>query len=149
MAKGKAKQEKKEIAKTNKAQKNESRKLKRSRNPGLYEDGFGDLNAQLRTLQLCTKDIAGDGNCLFRALSDQYYGSDRKHKEIRQEVCRYMCDHEDDFKYFVEDDRSFKDHVRCMESNGTYGGNMELVAFARLFNVNIKVYQPGLIDYLM
>jgi hypothetical protein len=31
-----------------------------------------------------------------------------------------------------------------MEQNATYGGNMELVAFAKLKKVNIKVYQPGM-----
>ncbi|KAI9004808.1 hypothetical protein CLU79DRAFT_850150 [Phycomyces nitens] len=143
MAKRKDKQGKREVGKIDQTQGAESRKSRRSRNSRL--DDSGDLNSQLKELQLCTKDIAGDGNCLFRALSDQYYGSDRKHKEIRQEVCRYMRDHEDDFRFFVEDDRSFEDHIRFMETNGTYGGNMELVAFARLSSINIKVYQPGLI----
>lgn len=32
-----------------------------------------------------------------------------------------------------------------MRKDGTYGGNMELVAFAQLHEVDIKVYQPGTI----
>jgi hypothetical protein len=32
-----------------------------------------------------------------------------------------------------------------MRKDGTYGGNMELVAFAQLYEVDIKVYQPGTI----
>ncbi|KAI7888709.1 uncharacterized protein EV154DRAFT_425276, partial [Mucor mucedo] len=46
---------------------------------------------------------------------------------------------------FVEDDQSFEHHVDCMSRNATYGGNMELAAFAKMQQVNIKVYQPGLI----
>ncbi|KAI8982144.1 hypothetical protein BDF20DRAFT_453495 [Mycotypha africana] len=32
-----------------------------------------------------------------------------------------------------------------MTQNGTFGGNMELVAFAKLKQIDIKVYQPGMI----
>lgn len=88
--------------------------------------------------------MSGDGNCLFRALSDQYHGSDKQHREVRQQVCQYLRDNEEEYQYFVEDDRSFEQHVSCMERDGTYGGNMELAAFARLSGVDIKVYQPGL-----
>ncbi|KAI9472259.1 MAG: hypothetical protein EXX96DRAFT_583432 [Benjaminiella poitrasii] len=47
--------------------------------------------------------------------------------------------------FFVEDDQSFDHHVACMSQDATYGGNMELAAFAKLKKVDIKVYQPGLI----
>ncbi|KAI7885276.1 cysteine proteinase [Lichtheimia hyalospora FSU 10163] len=89
--------------------------------------------------------MSGDGNCLFRALSDQYHGSDKQHKQVRQQVCQYLRDNEEEYQFFVEDDQSFEHHVSCMERDGTYGGNMELAAFARLNGVDIKVYQPGLI----
>ncbi|KAI9253341.1 hypothetical protein EDC94DRAFT_525340, partial [Helicostylum pulchrum] len=46
---------------------------------------------------------------------------------------------------FVEDDQSFEHHIECMSQNATYGGNMELAAFAKMKEVNIKVYQPGMI----
>ncbi|KAG2234837.1 hypothetical protein INT48_000500 [Thamnidium elegans] len=95
---------------------------------------------------LSTKNITGDGNCLFRALSDQYYGHDSNHKSIRQEICQFLKDNEEDYKFFVEDDQSFEHHIQCMSQNATYGGNMELAAFAKMKEVDIKVYQPDVIN---
>lgn len=79
-----------------------------------------------------------------RALSDQYYGTDTHHKAIRQEVCDYLKRYEENYKFFVEDDQSFEHHVECMEQDATFGGNMELAAFAKMRAVDIKVYQPGM-----
>lgn len=79
-----------------------------------------------------------------RALSDQYYGQDSRHKEIRQEVCQFLRENEENYKFFVEDDQSFDHHVECMSQDATYGGNMELAAFAKMKEVDIKVYQPGM-----
>lgn len=46
-----------------------------------------ELNAQLRSMGLYAANITGDGNCLFRALSDQLYGYPHQHAELRQNVC--------------------------------------------------------------
>ena len=80
----------------------------------------------------------------FRALSDQYYGHDTQYAQIRKEVCEFLKENEDEYKFFVEDDHTFEYHMDCMEDDGTFGGNMELAAFARMRQVDIKVYQPGL-----
>ncbi|KAG1055460.1 hypothetical protein G6F43_002580 [Rhizopus delemar] len=80
-----------------------------------------------------------------RSLSDQYYGRDSKHKVIRQDICQYLKENEETYKFFVEDDVLFEHHLENMKQDGTFGGNMELVAFAKLSKVDIKVYQPGFI----
>ena len=36
-------------------------------------------------------------------------------------------------------------HLRAMRENATYGGHMELSAFAHMARRNIKVIQPGLV----
>ncbi|KAL7321353.1 hypothetical protein PS15m_001130 [Mucor circinelloides] len=135
MAKGKEKRAKRE-------------KLTRKQRRAMDKNLFGDpenLDSQLKSLGLCTKSITGDGNCLFRSLSDQYHGHDGNHKAVRQEVCHYLRENEETYKFFVEDDQSFEHHVECMSQDATFGGNMELVAFAKLKKVDIKVYQPGMI----
>lgn len=81
---------------------------------------------------------------VIRSLSDQYHGHDGNHKAVRQEVCHYLRENEETYKFFVEDDQSFEHHVECMSQDATFGGNMELVAFAKLKKVDIKVYQPGM-----
>lgn len=97
----------------------------------------------MKPLGLCLKDIAGDGNCLFRSLSDQYYGNPKYHAKIRSRICEFLEVNRDHFQYFVEDDGDFDEYLGHMKELGTYGGNMELVAFARSHDVNIRVYQPG------
>ncbi|KAG0232862.1 hypothetical protein BGW42_007871 [Actinomortierella wolfii] len=104
--------------------------------------GMRELKHQLASLNLQLKDTLGDGNCLFRALADQYTGSDAEHYRLRQEVCDYIEEHADHFKLFL-DNQTVEAHVAQMRRNATYGGNVELVAFARLKRVDIRVYQPG------
>lgn len=50
--------------------------LRKQRNAKKYGDAewkqdFNALTEQLRPLGLTIKDVAGDGNCLFRAIADQ------------------------------------------------------------------------------
>lgn len=110
------------------------------------DDYFGmrELKHQLAGLNLQLKDTIGDGNCLFRACSDQYYGKDNQHAALRAEVCQYIEEHGNHFESFL-DDETVEAHVARMRKNGTFGANVELVAFARLKRVDIKVYQPGYI----
>ncbi|KAF8927609.1 hypothetical protein BGZ58_010290 [Dissophora ornata] len=106
--------------------------------------GMRELKHQLAGLNLQLKDTMGDGNCLFRACADQYYGTEQDHAALRAEVCQYIEQHAEHFKPFL-DNVPVEAHVAQMRKNGTYGGNIELVAFARMKHVDIKVYQPGYI----
>lgn len=56
-----------------------------------------------------------------------------------------MAAHKERFEAFVDDDRSWEQHISAMRNNGTYGGHLELTAFAQLKVVNVKVVQPGLV----
>ena len=78
-------------------------------------------------------------------MSDQFYGNTRQHSKIRKEVCEHLETNRDHFQYFVEDNKNFNDHISQMKKIGTYGGNMELVGFAQLHGVDIKIYQAGTI----
>ena len=104
-----------------------------------------NLNARLKSLGLYAADTVGgkhdvsatilspsrifilkslklaslDGNCLFRALSDQLYGSQSKHAELRREICDFIEAHKDDYAGFVEDPRGFDVHLKCMRQSGT------------------------------
>ncbi|KAJ7748592.1 hypothetical protein B0H16DRAFT_901082 [Mycena metata] len=103
------------------------------------------LTEQLRSLGLYAAPTVGDGNCLFRALSDQLYGSPSKHPQLRRDVCDWIARHKTRYEPFVEDERGLEVHLRCMRENATYGGHMELSAFAHLTRRNVKVIQPGLV----
>lgn len=124
-----------------------------------------ELAIQLQALGLRIHTTLGDGNCLFRALSDQLYGSEAYHLALRAEITAWMTAHPDRYAAFVEGDGGFDQHLREMRIPsascprivsftprifiyllvGTYGGHLELSAFAHLKRKNVKVIQPGLV----
>ena len=103
-----------------------------------------DLNAQLKRMGLYAANTTGDGNCLFRALSDQLYGNSNRHAQLRQETCDHLAARPEKFAGFV-DDKPFDQYIRLMRENGTYGGHLELHAFAQMKQKQIKIVQPGLV----
>ncbi|EJT97156.1 cysteine proteinase [Dacryopinax primogenitus] len=120
----------------------------RGRKPRLVSDvgqTARDLDDQLRSMGLRVVPTEGDGNCLFRALSDQMYGTDRHHSSLRKDICDWLAGHPERYRGFVDDDRSLEDHISVMRQLGTYGGHLELSAFAHRFRRDIKVVQPGLV----
>lgn len=87
-------------------------------------------------------DMAADGNCLFRSLSDQiYWDYGNKHEEVRSDVCDFLALHKDEFSVFLvldeneedEDAADFESYVSNMRTLGEWGGNLEIVAAARLY----------------
>ena len=77
------------------------------------------LTQQLRALGLYAADTLGDGNCLFRALSDQLYGTPSYHLRLRQEICDWIAAHKSRYEPFVEDERGFDVHLQCMRQQGS------------------------------
>lgn len=117
--------------------------------------------------------LSNPGNCLFNALSDQMFGDESKHAELRSSVINHMRENGAYFKQFIEVhpgggtrrnpkrknaggfstpfslipataddiDRTFESHLREMARGGTYGDNMEIVAFSSAFQIDVKIYQ--------
>lgn len=48
------------------------------------------LTTTLKSMGLYASKTIGDGNCMFRALSDQTLGNDNGHWTLRQEVSRLV-----------------------------------------------------------
>ncbi|KAL1938353.1 hypothetical protein VTO73DRAFT_11804 [Trametes versicolor] len=109
------------------------------------EENSQMLDAQLRQLGLYAAHTIGDGNCLFRALSDQLYGTPSSHPKLRQDICDWIEAHKERYAPFVEDERGLEHHLSCMRQPATYGGHLELSAFAHMTKRNVKVIQPGLV----
>jgi hypothetical protein len=111
------------------------------------------------------------GNCLFNALSDQIYGTQDRHAEIRQGVIQYMRENPNQFKHFLhvggkhrrnpkrknagslppniaftaatdaEIDAAYEAHLTQMAQGGTWGDNHEIQAFMQAYNTDIRIYQ--------
>lgn len=71
------------------------------------------LREQLRQNGMTLRRIEGDGNCLFRAFSDQIHGDQSLHKELRKKVTEFMKEQRDDFEPFVVDS-DFDKHLRLL-----------------------------------
>ncbi|KAI5799540.1 hypothetical protein FPQ18DRAFT_253444, partial [Pyronema domesticum] len=122
----------------------------------------------LEEVGLYAKQTTGDGDCLFHALSDQLYGHENSHHELRQRVVDHLRANASYFKAFVnvapvrraprrraaassnqdfetftenEIDKAFEERMQRMEKSGVFGDNMEIQAFAREFNVNVKIFR--------
>ncbi|TVY55980.1 OTU domain-containing protein [Lachnellula suecica] len=118
--------------------------------------------------------ILGDGNCLFNALSDQIYGDQNSHREIRARVVQEMREHPEDYKSFfsvqgyrdipnrkakrknvaaaavvtdTQINKAFEDHCSRMAKNGVYGDNHEIRAFTRAYNTDAIVFSHRGVNY--
>ena len=71
---------------------------------------------------LVMKNIGGDGNCLFRSISDQLYGQETFHQQIRQLCMKYIL-HEKVFfqNYIVED---VEEYVERKSKDGEWGDDI-------------------------
>ncbi|KAF5665857.1 otu domain-containing protein [Fusarium heterosporum] len=104
---------------------------------------------------LVEKDIAPDGHCLFSAVADQLgqndipLGEDKVQKEpayktVRRVASNYMLEHGDDFAPFLEED--LEGYARKMRDTAEWGGQLELMALARQYKVEIRVVQDGRLE---
>lgn len=84
-------------------------------------------------------EISKDGNCLFRAISDQLYTNELFHQDIRQRLVDFIQREQELFKPFVEDEK-VSEYCTRMREDGEWGGHLELYAAAKLFNIHIVVH---------
>lgn len=106
-----------------------------------------DLERMSRTLKrvgLGIRDVRRDGNCFFRAVSDQLYGVEEHHAHLRELACDYMADHEDSLSPFLDDgdeDADFAAYVDHMRTDGVWAGNIEMHAISMVCGANIRIHQ--------
>jgi len=96
---------------------------------------------QLEAIGLAIKDVAGDGNCLFRAMADQMTGDPNNHSTYRKQICDYIFHNREDFEPFIEDDEPFEAYLTRMRRNATWGGHLEIQACCMLYQVHITIHQ--------
>jgi len=88
--------------------------------------------------------VAGDGNCLFRAISLQIYGDETEHEMIRGNCANYIMKNETTFSPFIRSDalNSVKSYCDRMRRSGVYAGNIEIQAISELYNRPTTIYTP-------
>lgn len=111
--------------------------------PSEEEQDLQAFSASLHRRKLTIRDVANDGNCFFRAVSDQLYGSEQFHDKLRQRACDYLLRNKHSFKDFIDDEQSFDEYVADKRNDGVWADNLELQAISMACGVNIRVHQSG------
>jgi len=106
------------------------------------------------------KEIRADGHCLYSAVADQMaqldidvkpnieakiVGEDEEgekipaYRHVRRAAADWIQQHPDDFAPFLEE--PMEQYVRKVRETGEWGGQLELLALAKTYGVDINVLQ--------
>ena len=102
------------------------------------------LTKRLEEYGLRWKDVPGDGNCQFYALSDQIYGDFNHAKEIRTRAADWLRKNSDKLvggtplRFFVYA-TTWEEFCNNAAKEGTWGDHLTLMAVANVYNVKILI----------
>jgi len=87
--------------------------------------------------------VEADGNCQFRALSQQFYGDESQHDVLRQRVVGQLEKMPERYSDFVSE--PWRDYVKRLSRLCEWGDNVTLQAASDLLGVEIHILndQPG------
>ena len=95
--------------------------------------------------------IKGDGNCLFRTLSQALYKNQDKHESIRDQIGREVENNRDKYSKYI-DNEGFEEHITNMKfTDGriqSYGTLAEMYAASKLYNCDLFVYTKTGHEYM-
>eukprot|EP00249_Psilotum_nudum_P016478 c25844_g1_i1 orf=403-837(+) len=77
----------------------------------------------------------GDGNCQFRAFSDQLYHTSDHHQIVREHVVEQLKSHPDLYEGYVP--MTYSEYLDKMAKSGEWGDHVTLQAAADIFGVRI------------
>lgn len=114
---------------------------KQLRNEAKWRNHYEVFDDMLKTKCLKLEDIDGDGNCLFRAVSDQLFGNQNRHVDLRLRCAEFMGAEKDRLQHFldVDDDMKFDDYVEWIAVNGNWAGYFEIYCMCQLFKINFRL----------
>ncbi|XP_048231857.1 OVARIAN TUMOR DOMAIN-containing deubiquitinating enzyme 9 isoform X2 [Ricinus communis] len=92
---------------------------------------------RLKLYDLVESKVQGDGNCQFRALSDQLYRSAEHHKIIRERVISQLKTCPEKYEGYVP--MAYGDYLKKMSKTGEWGDHVTLQAAADSYGVKIFV----------
>ncbi|KAK9061559.1 hypothetical protein SSX86_018741 [Deinandra increscens subsp. villosa] len=92
---------------------------------------------RLQLYQLVESKVRGDGNCQFRALSDQVYRTTEHHKFVRQQIVNQLELHAEIYEGYVP--MAYADYLKNMSKVGEWGDHVTLQAAADLYGIKIFV----------
>ena len=86
--------------------------------------------------------IVGDGNCFFRCISLILTGSQCFHQKVRSLILHWMLNNEQFLLPFMPGSSSLADYLSKfpIHLNGTWAAEVEILAAASVFSVNIHIF---------
>jgi len=104
-----------------------------------YEVDHGRLELRLEFYGLREKNVTGDGNCQFRALSDQLFRDGGEyHDVVRAAVVERLLNRRDAYEAYVAPE-AYDSYVTKMSQLGEWGDHVTLQAAADAYSVTINV----------
>ncbi|XP_022928256.1 OTU domain-containing protein DDB_G0284757-like [Cucurbita pepo subsp. pepo] len=79
--------------------------------------------------------VSGDGNCQFRALSDQMFKSPKYHKLVRKDIVKQIKDYRSLYEGYIP--MKFSRYYKKMAKSGEWGDHITLQAAADKFVAKI------------
>jgi OTU domain-containing protein 6 len=120
--------------------------------PDLKQQERGRMLEAMKGRGLQEKEIRADGHCLYSAIADQLEqlriplgaapGSEPDvagYKVVRSSAADYIEKHQDDFLPFLEE--PLPDYIHKVRDTGEWGGQLELLALAKWYGIDINVLQ--------
>ncbi|KAK7267705.1 hypothetical protein RIF29_20383 [Crotalaria pallida] len=92
---------------------------------------------RLRLYDFVEHTVQGDGNCQFRALSDQLYNTPDNHKFVRRQVVNQLKSQPEIYEGYVP--MEYSDYLEKMSKSGEWGDHVTLQAAADSYGVKIFV----------
>lgn len=111
--------------------------------------GYAVLKPFLQQQGREPEKVVGDGNCLFRALSIQLTGTQDYQLQLRKVIVAFESSEKLVFRGLHEtiNRTRFDDHLRSICKTAVWGTNLEIIAAATLFALDVYVatdgYKPG------
>ncbi|KAG6538051.1 hypothetical protein ZIOFF_003154 [Zingiber officinale] len=107
--------------------------------PSVDEASFDHqrLIDRLQLYGLVERKVEGDGNCQFRALSDQLYGTPERHKLVRHRIVDQLRSHPEFYKEYVP--MAYSDYLKKISKSGEWGDHVTLQAATDKFGCKIFV----------
>ena len=84
--------------------------------------------------------IVGDGNCLFRAISYGFFGTDEEHASLREMAVQEIIANPHEFdNHFLEPNENRQDELRRLQQDGQWAGEECIWALRRVLDIPIQV----------
>ena len=95
---------------------------------------------ELKKIGYSIKEVKSDGNCLFRAVSEQLEEDENNYKNYREICVDYMNNNQDEFIPFLDEDEPIDKYIEKLTKDGEWGGNLEIYALSKALHANFYIY---------